>query len=209
MGLREGEAPRAQQALREGEDVAVERRDRSAVGDRGRSGEGRARERGQQLRPRRGHGPRRHAVREVDREGVDQPRHRVAELDAQPVHARRARRAAVHREDRRDRSVDRREVLRVDAGDGRSSSRRGVRQVPRHEAVGPLPDQRAPEDAARRHRQRQPLGHDLPRHADHGRGSRARRVRVHPPAHDRAAAQAAAPLRDVGRSVTWPSACSR
>ena len=63
----------------------------------------------------------------------------------------------------------------------------------------PLPDQRAPEDAARRHHQRHPLGHDLPRHADHGRGPRARRVRLHPPADDRAAAEEAAPLRDERR----------
>ena len=47
--------------------------------------------------------------------------------------------AAVHRQDRRDRAVDRRQVLRVDAGDGRSSSRRGVRQVPRHKLTGHYP----------------------------------------------------------------------
>ena len=39
----------------------------------------------------------------------------------------------------------------VDPGDGRGPPRRGVRQVPRHQAVGPLPDQRPPQDAARRH----------------------------------------------------------
>ena len=47
-------------------------------------------------------------------------------------------------QDRRDRPVDRRQVLRGDAGDGRGPPRRGVRQVPRHQARGPLPDQRAP-----------------------------------------------------------------
>ena len=46
---------------------------------------------------------------------------------------------------------------------------------------------------------RQPVGHDLPRHADHGRGPGPRRVRVHPPADHRAAAQAAAALRDERR----------
>ena len=83
----------------------------------------------------------------------------------------------LHREDRRDGAVDRREVLRVDPGDGRGPSRRGLRQVPRHEAVRPLPDQRPPPAAARRHHQRQPLGHDLPGHADHGRGPGPGRVR--------------------------------
>ncbi len=36
MGLREGRAPGAEQALREGQDVAVERRDRPPLGHRGR-----------------------------------------------------------------------------------------------------------------------------------------------------------------------------
>jgi len=36
VGLREGAAPGAEQAVREGQDVAVERRDRSALGARGR-----------------------------------------------------------------------------------------------------------------------------------------------------------------------------
>ena len=69
-------------------------------------------------------------------------RRRVAELAPQPVHARRAGRAAVHRQDRRDRAVDRRQVLRRHPGDGRGPPRRGVRQVPRHEARRALPDQR-------------------------------------------------------------------
>ena len=51
--------------------------------------------------------------------------------------------------------------------------------------IGPLPDQRPPADAARRHHQRQPLGHDLPRHADHGRGPRPRRLRHGAPDHAR------------------------
>ena len=97
-------------------------------------------------------------VREVGRQGVDPVRRRVAELDALAVHARRAGRADLHRADRRDRAVDRRQVLRGDAGDGRGPPRRGVRPLPRHEAVGPLPDQRAPQDAARRHHRRLAAG---------------------------------------------------
>ena len=73
-------------------------------------------------------------LREVDRQGVDRARHRVAELDAEPVHARRAGRAALHGQDRRDGAVDRRQVLRRHPGDGRGPPRRGVRQVPRHQA---------------------------------------------------------------------------
>ena len=83
---------------------------------------------------------------------------RVAELDALAVHARRAGRADLHRADRRDRAVDRRQVLRGHAGDGRSPPRRGVRALPRHQAVGSLPDQRAPQDAARRHHRRLAAG---------------------------------------------------
>ena len=140
-------------------------------------------------------------VREVDREGVGRVRRRVAELAALAVHARRAGRAALHGPHRRDRAVDRREVLRRHAGDGRGPPRRGVRQVPRREALRSLPDQRAPRPAARRHPRRQPLGHDLPRHADHGRGPGARRVRLPAPDDHRAVAQAVAPLRDERRSA--------
>ena len=53
---------------------------------------------------------------------------------SQPVHARRAGRADLHGQDRRDRAVDRRQVLRRHPGDGRGPPRRGVRQVPRHQA---------------------------------------------------------------------------
>ena len=196
-----GAAARAQQALREGQDVAVERRDRSAVGHRGRPGAGRAGER----RPttpastRAWTSPARRSrsgpTKDWIQLGIESQNWTLSQF----MHGEQGA-LAVHRQDRRDRAVDRCEVLRVDAGDGRGSPRRGVRQVPRHQAVRPLPDQRPPEDAARRHRQRQPVGHDLPRHADHGRGPRAGRVRVHPPAHDRAAAEAAAALRHERRS---------
>ncbi len=64
----------------------------------------------------------------------------------------------LHRQDRRDRAVDRRQVLRLHPGDGRGPPRRGVRQVPRHQAVGPLPGQHPPEAAARRHRRRTAAG---------------------------------------------------
>ena len=83
-------------------------------------------------------------LEQLGRQGVDRARRRVAELDAQPVHARRAGRAALHGQDRRDGAVDRRQVLRLDPGDGRGPPRRGVRQVPRHQADRPLPDQRPP-----------------------------------------------------------------
>ena len=105
----------------------------------------------------------------------------------------------VYGQDRRDGALDRRQVLRVDPGDGRGPSRRGVRQVPRRQVVGSLSDQRPLEDVARRHHRGLPLGHDVPGHADHGRGPRAGGLRVHAPAHDRAAAQATAALRDGGR----------
>ncbi len=52
----------------------------------------------------------------------------------QPVHARRAGRPDLHGQDRRDGAVDRRQVLRRHPGDGRGPPRRGVRQVPRHQA---------------------------------------------------------------------------
>src|SRR3979411_1904820 len=100
--------------------------------------------------------------------------------DPLPVLPGRQGGAVGHGEGRRDRSVDRRQVLRGDAGDGRGPARRGVREVPRREAVRPLPDQRAPEAAPRRHHQGPAVGHDLPRHADHGRGPRSGRLRVHP-----------------------------
>ena len=46
--------------------------------------------------------------------------------------------------------------------------------------------------APRRHRVRLALGHDLPGHADHGRGAGPRRLRVHPHDDDRAVAEEAA-----------------
>ena len=56
-------------------------------------------------------------------------------------------------------------------------------------------------DAARRHHHRRAVGHDLPRHADHGRGPRARGVRLHAPDDHGAAAEEAAPLRHERRGA--------
>ena len=75
-----------------------------------------------------------------------------------PVHARRAGRAAVHGQDRRDRAVDRRQVLRRHPGRRRGPPRRGLHPVPGREALGPLPDERPPRAAARRHHRRLAAG---------------------------------------------------
>ena len=89
-----GARPALNQLYEKAKTVEVERRDRPAVGHRGRPGGGRDGQRRRERRPRRRHRPHRHAVREVGRQGVDRARHRVPELDALPVHARRAGRAA-------------------------------------------------------------------------------------------------------------------
>ena len=82
-------------------------------------------------------------------------------------------------------------------------------QVHRREARRSVPDQRAPRLAARRHHRGQPLGHDLSRHADHGRGSGVGGVRIHAHGHRGAPAQGAAALRDERRGApTSRSACS-
>ena len=201
VGLR-AQPARARQALREGEDVAVERGDRPRLVDRRRPREDRpgARRRRHDALPgaRRGRGLAGEALR---RQGVAPGLGRDPELAAVAVHARRAGRAALHRAHRRDRAVDRREVLRGDAGDGRGPPRRGVRPLPRREARQPVRHQRQPEGHPRRHPPRPPLGHRVPRHADHGRGPRARGVRHDAHDHDRAAAEEAAPLRDERRGA--------
>ena len=198
VGLHQGRPPGPRAALREGQDLPVERRDRPATWSIDVDQEAVvaanavANNRGQTRLQR-------YLPGEVGRRGVDRVRRAVPELDVEPVHARGAGRAAVHRQDRRDRAVDRRQVLRRHPGDGRGPPRRGLRQVPQREALRRLPGERPPADAARRHRARQPLGHDLPGHADHGRGPRPGRLRLHAPDDHRAAAQAAAPLRDERR----------
>ena len=209
LGLREGRQAPARQALREGQEGAVERPDRPGLVDRGRPGEGRhGQRRGQPGPDAVGPGrPRRHRAGEVGRQGVAAVRHREPELAALAVHARRAGRAAVHGQDRRDGAVDRRQVLRRHPGDGRGPPRRGLLQVPRRQALRPLPDERAPGPPARRHRVRLPLGHDLPRHADHGRGPGPGGVRLHPHDDDRAAAQEAAALRHGRRGASCGLRC--
>ena len=164
MGLLDA-APRLAQAVREGQDRPVEREHGPRLVHRRRCGEvghrrpGTDRYRGRRQRLHR------HTGGEVGRQGVARVRHREPQLEPQPVHARRAGRAHLHRQDRRDRAVVRREAVRQHAGGRRSPSRRGVRSLPGGEAGWRVPGERAPAHAARRHRQRQPLGHDLLGHA--------------------------------------------
>ena len=146
LGLREGSAPQARQAVREGQEGPVERPDRPPVGDRGRPGAAGRRQRRRQRRPRRGSRRERDVAGTLGRQGVDPVRRGEPELDAVAVHARRAGCARVHGQDRGVGAVDRRQVLRGHPGDGRSPARRGLRQVPRRQAVGSLPDQRPPAD---------------------------------------------------------------
>ena len=144
--------PALDQALREGQDLAVERDDRSRLVDRRRPREGRRRARRRDGRRGSNRWPRPNSpARALRREGVARGLRADAELAALAVPPRRAGRAAVHRPHRGDRAVDRREVLRVDAGGGRSSPRRGLRQVPLREDADPVQDQRQPRAPARRH----------------------------------------------------------
>ena len=200
VGLRPQPA-RLDQAVREGEDVAVERDAPTSTGRSTSIPSGRARSSG-------GGGTMRfQALAEAEDSPVKNfgdkewrpGRRRAAELTALAVHARRAGRAAVHRAHRRDGAVDRRQVLRGDAGDGRGAPRRGVRALPRREARQPVRHQRQPARHPRRHPPRPALGHRVPRHADHGRRARARGLRHDAQDHDRAAAQEAAALRDERR----------
>ena len=110
----------------------------------------------------------------------DAPPHEPAHrrLDAVAVHARRAGRAAGDRADRQHRAVDRGEVLRRQPGGGRSAPRRGVSPLPDREVGRDLSGQPAPAHAAQSDHRRVALGHDLPRHADHGGRPGARRLRL-------------------------------
>ena len=116
-------------------------------------------------------------------------------VDALAVLARRAGRALRRRAGHRGGAVLRREALRLDAGDGRGAPRRGLPPLPRREARQALPDQRQPLRHHRLAHERRPLGHEVPRHADHGRGARARRVRDDLQAHARS--------RSSGSSSRW------
>ena len=124
-------------------------------------------------------------------------------LAVQPVHARRAGRADLHRRRscRRCPNIDS-QVLRRDAGDRRGPPRRGVQPLPAREARARLPAQPATSKSLLDDvDQRQPLGHDVPRHAGAHRGPRARRVRADPQHGHRSARQGAQRLRDAGRSA--------
>ena len=152
-------------------------------------------------RPRAADGPRaadaavrlRH-LQQDDREGAQAAQHRDVLVDALAVPARRAGRAA------RDRAARRLGRATSTASSTRRSQvvdeARHVDVYNRyvHTKIGfSYPVQPAPEDAARHDPQGQPLGHEVPRHADHGRGPRARRVRHDPQQHAGAAAQASSP----------------
>ena len=72
----------------------------------------------------------------------------------------------------------RRQALRRDAGRWtRAATSRCSTATSTTKLEQALPDQRQPLRDHRRADDRQPLGHEVPRHADHGRGPRARRVR--------------------------------
>ena len=116
---------------------------------------------------------------------------RAAVVEPVAVPPRRAGRAARDRADRRRGAVDRRQVLRRDAGDGRGAPRRDLRPLPARQDRQGVPDQPAPEDAARPDPHRLALGHEVPRHADPGRGSRDGGVRLHAEVLERAAPEAA------------------
>ena len=73
----------------------------------------------------------------------------VFSLDAVAVPARRAGRAARDRAARRLGPIPRRQALRGDAGHRRGAPRRGLQPLPPQEDRVLVPDQPAPEDAAR------------------------------------------------------------
>ena len=106
------------------------------------------------------------------------PPHRGLAL--QPVHARRAGRADLHGQDRADGARHRLEVLRRHPGDRRGAPRRGLQPLPAREGAAGLPAQPAPQGAARRRHLRQPVGHDVSRHAGAHRGAGPGRLRHHP-----------------------------
>ena len=150
-------------------------------------------------RLRRRHRRERHPDGALGRAEVARVRRREPELDAQPVHARRAGRAV----------CTAKIVETVPWIDAKYYASTQVMDEARHVEVfakyldtklsGHYPINAHLQDAPRRHRRGLPLGHDLPRHADHGGGPGARRLRLHAPDDHRAAAQAAAPLRHERR----------
>ena len=175
--------------------------ERPAVGHRGRPGEGR----GRRTRTRTaieppGHRPLRHAVREVGRQGVD----------PSSASSRRTGRCRSSCTASRARSICTAQIVEtVPWIDAKYYAATQVMDEARHVEVfaryldtklsGHYPINAHLEMLLDDIIARLAVGHDLPRHADHGRGPRARRVRVHPPDDHRAAAQAAAPLRHERR----------
>ena len=144
------------------------------------------------------------------REGAPRVRREPHRVDAIAVPPRRAGRALRRGAGDRGRAVLRRQALRRDAGDGRGAPRGGVPPLRRGEARQALPDQRQPLRHHRRADERLALGHEVPRHADHGRGARARRVRHALQADEGAAAQGAAARRSSRtRRATCTTASSR
>src|SRR5437773_7990316 len=88
------------------------------------------------------------------------------------------------------------QVLRRHADHGRGAPRRGVQPLSARQARVAVAGQREPEGAPRRHHHRRPLGLQVPRHADHHRGSGHGRLREHVPDHAGAAPEGARALRD-------------
>jgi hypothetical protein len=183
--------------LREGQARAVERHHSARLGHRGGS---RRRDHPPGLQPPRGL----RALPQARRPGGCTLSPRQHLLDALAVPPWRAGRNARRRAARRCRPLDRREVLRVHADHGRGPPRGGVRSLPAREARVGVAHQPEPQEAARHHPHRQPLGHEVSRHADPGRGSRHGGVRQHVPDGPGAAHQGAAPQRDARRvAASW------
>src|SRR5262245_23064539 len=139
MELRDG-AARAAQPLREGEARPVERHRPALLASRRRRG---SREPAGHADP----GVRHAHLGEARAGRAAQAAARAAALVVVELHARRAGRVARDRADRRCHAVDRSQVLRGDAGDGRSTPRRGVLALSDREAARSLPHQREPEGA--------------------------------------------------------------
>src|SRR6059036_3177436 len=97
--------------------------------------------------------------------------------------------------------LDRVQVLRREPGDGRGAPRGGLLALSAREALRRVPDQPAPEDAARPDPDRLALGHEVPRHADHDRGARHGGLRLHAQALPGAAVDRAHTLRHAGRGA--------
>ena len=201
LGLREGRPAQARQAVREGQDVAVERRDGPALGDRGRPGGAWSRPTppptaGSMPGPR----PHRHPLRESGgtRSGSHSGSRARTGRSSQFMHGEQGALVCTAKIVEIG-AVDRRRVLRLHPGDGRGPPRGGLRKYlddklsghyPINAHLGLLLD----DIIADNRWDMTYLGH-----ADHGGGPGPGRLRLHAPDDHRAAAQAAAALRDVRR----------